>query len=349
MARPRRDNLPVAVALVLSAGVHVIALGPMLSAVRAGADEEPLWTDTTPLESPAERIKLGLDEGVPSSLTWIGFTEYEEHLARLSETEQAAFAEAVPSEAPAPEAPVQPTPEAEPEPEPEAEPAEAEPTELTEAEPAAPEEGAPAEAAPALPAVDLAPLADIAGTVREETDRLFDAATDQLSRAWQSLRQARPRMRANEQSTEPTEPNQSAPPPTPEQPGEARAEKPAEPDATPADRESDATSIVEVDRDQWRAGKPLAAQGLTIITKKPEFQLWTLLTAAPRNPTVEVTFNHLGRVMDVRFARTSGHADVDRAIMLAVFAWRAEGERLSAFKEGETFTESITFLLTRRR
>lgn len=348
MPRHRRDNLPVAFAFTLSVGVHVIALGPMLKAVSASAEDEPLWTDATPLESPAERIQLGLDEGVPSSLTWIGFTEYEEHLARLSETEQAAFAEAVPSEAPAPDMPIEPTPEPEAEPEPAPTP-EPEP----EPNPAAAEEGAPAEAAPALPAIDLAPLADIAGTVREETDRLFDAATDQLSRAWQSLRQARPRPRASEQppesTTEPTEPNDSAPPPTSEQPAESRAETPAAPDATPADRESDATSIVEVDRDQWRAGKPLAARGLTIITKKPEFQLWTLLTAAPRNPTVDITFNHLGRVTDVRFTRTSGHADVDRAIMLAVFAWRAEGERLAAFKEGETFTESITFLLTRRR
>lgn len=340
--RPRRDNLPVGIALFASVLVHLIALGPMLGIVTADRADDPLWTETQPLEAPRDAITLGLDEGVPSSLTWIGYREYEEHLARLSETEQAAFALA---EASTPvEAPPPPEPTAEPE-----QPLATDTEEPAAEEPDAPETGEPAESTPPLPAIDLAPIGDFVGTVREEADRLLDAAQDQLSRAWQSVRQARPRVRAAQETAESTESPDATAPPQPQPPSESPTEKPVEADATPSDRESDATSIIEVQRDQWRAGKPLAARGLTIITRKPEFQTWTLITAAPRNPIVEITFNHAGIVTNARFARSSGHTDVDRAILLAVYGWRAEGERLASIEEGATFTETITFLLTRRR
>ncbi len=346
MIKRAPDNLPLGIAIACSLALHAVAFGPLLMAVSAAPEPEPLWDDASAADTSPDRIPLGLDEGVPSSLTWIGFTEYEKHLAELAETDQAAFTMATAPIVP-PMDMVEPT-DAEPEP---AEPVES--TVLEPAEPGAPEPGNPAESMPALPAVDLAPIGDFVATIRDETDLLFDAAQDQLTRAWQSLRQARPQRRTPAESPEtespPTDETGSTPAEQPVAPPPTDDEPPRDEQATPADRESDATSIITVERDQWQAGKPLAARGLTIITRKPEFQTWTLITAAPRNPTVQITFNHAGQVVDVQFRVSSGHADVDRAIFFAVYGWRAEGQPLSTMKPGETLTETIQFLLTRRR
>src|SRR6185503_3485042 len=48
-----------------------------------------------------------------------------------------------------------------------------------------------------------------------------------------------------------------------------------------ADKESDASSIVTVPRDQWRLGKPLAGRGIELKPRRPEFTDLMRITSAP--------------------------------------------------------------------
>jgi hypothetical protein len=89
---PLRDNVVLFLALVLSVGVHVVAL-PLVY------DKKPPMTFLPPskathLETPRNEppdIELGIDESKESTLTWIGYEEYEEQKARFANVEQAAM------------------------------------------------------------------------------------------------------------------------------------------------------------------------------------------------------------------------------------------------------------------
>jgi hypothetical protein len=89
--------LGLVVSLLLHAGVLVPALIGVMTADptnpgRLMARFEPEDFLPPPEELPDDSVKLGIDESTESSMTWIGYDEYEEHLAALAETEQAAAA-----------------------------------------------------------------------------------------------------------------------------------------------------------------------------------------------------------------------------------------------------------------
>jgi TonB family protein len=93
-----------------------------------------------------------------------------------------------------------------------------------------------------------------------------------------------------------------------------------------ADKEAIATSIKQAV--EYRNGRVLAGQGLDIRTVRPEFSTYTQLTALPRIPVVEITFDTAGRVKNVRLIQSSGYKDVDEPILNAVWAWTAKGKQL---------------------
>lgn len=138
-------------------------------------------------------------------------------------------------------------------------------------------------------------------------------------------------------SEEPADPTpKPAPPASPPSPQPAPSPAPgANPQPAPAgdpgeqsDKEADATSIKQaVD---YRNGRVKAGEGLDIRTVKPEFSNYTVLTALPRVPVVEITFNTKGRVKNVRIVQSSGYKDVDEPILNAVWAWSAKGKQLEA-------------------
>ncbi len=106
------------------------------------------------------------------------------------------------------------------------------------------------------------------------------------------------------------------------------------PDSGPgdlADRESEATTTREVIRAQ--PGKPVAAKGVQIRTVRPRFSNYILVTAAPRDAVVLVSFGRDGRVVNVTLLRSSGVSDVDRPVIDAVYNWTAAGERIRALPE----------------
>lgn len=95
-----------------------------------------------------------------------------------------------------------------------------------------------------------------------------------------------------------------------------------------SERESDATSLK--DPINVRLGRPAAAEGLEIVTKRPEFSVTTQLTSYPsRNPRLKVTFNRDGRVSKAQFIEPTGLSDIDDPVLHAVYRWTARGEALS--------------------
>jgi len=125
---------------------------------------------------------------------------------------------------------------------------------------------------------------------------------------------------------------------------EARAARP-QPDPAPgepapspgnAEREADAFSIEEPVEIEW--GKPVAAEGLEILTrtKGPDYSAYTRVSARPKPPLLEITFSKAGRVESVDIMRSSGYEDVDRPLTDAVYTWRARGERLDSLADAGT-------------
>ncbi|MBX3402919.1 MAG: hypothetical protein KF699_05835 [Phycisphaeraceae bacterium] len=114
-----------------------------------------------------------------------------------------------------------------------------------------------------------------------------------------------------------------------------------------SERESNAVSremAIEV-----RPGRPAAAEGLEIITRRPEFSRVTRLMAAPaRNPRLRVTFDREGLVRHVEFIETTGIRDVDDPVQHAVYRWTARGRALSELPLGDPragVTITVTILL----
>jgi TonB family protein len=93
-----------------------------------------------------------------------------------------------------------------------------------------------------------------------------------------------------------------------------------------SDKQSDAVS--KTDHVEVCPGRPAAAQGLDITTRRPEFTNLTRITARPRSPVVRVRFDRRGRVAEASITSSSGYADVDEPVLNAIYLWRAKGKRL---------------------
>ena len=169
-----RERYIIWIALVASIGIHLFILLPGL--VEASTAAKRVEEDTAVVnksefkreEEEEEKLELGIDESEASTLTWIGYKEYQEHMARLAEVEQAELqaGAAMPVSGGAPPAPEVPqvTPQQptepttqtqEPSPEAAMEPAQdqeiasnAQPQDATPAPQASPESSTPSEAPP---------------------------------------------------------------------------------------------------------------------------------------------------------------------------------------------------------
>jgi TonB family protein len=122
--------------------------------------------------------------------------------------------------------------------------------------------------------------------------------------------------------------SKSPPPAATPQPGAKPTPIPAGDPGEKADKEADATSIKQAV--VYRNGRVRAGEGVDIKTVRPEFSSFTVLTALPRAPVVEITFTTKGKVKSVRMLQSSGYKDVDEPILNAVWAWSAKGKKLEA-------------------
>jgi hypothetical protein len=349
-ARPR--NLPLLVGLLASVAMHMMAILPLFRAAMAAKtppyavfarfDPDDFARDPEEEPEPPEML-LGIDtpEDRPT-MTWIGHREYEEHLARLADVEQAAFTtDAAVAGQQTPEsadgrgaAPAPEPPEAQPEQEqqPEREPETPEPVEEPELSPAD------------LLAIESlfralgetpAPVA-----VREETET-EEAPERRETETEDWLDELRKIVERVERSAE-AEPAPKTPP------GNAPVAG-AEPNpGEQADQESDATSVVEIPLDELKPGKPIARQGLALHPRRPSFTDLVRVTAAAGNPLVEIRFAKSGKPDRATILESSGDRRIDHAIESSLYRWRASGPPLDALAADGHVDIRIRILLNRR-
>jgi TonB family protein len=125
--------------------------------------------------------------------------------------------------------------------------------------------------------------------------------------------------RRAEAAQQPASQRGAAAPPMP--PGGDGAQRIAE----PSEAESDASSLK--DPIEVHLGRPAAADGIQIVTRRPAFTLLTRVTAAPKNPVLSVWFDRSGTVVDVQILESSGVRDVDEPVVNATYQWQGKGER----------------------
>ncbi len=103
-----RSIIPLVLGFVTSVLAHVAVIVPLLVAIMTASGWQSVRLDTAfdpedfkaPEQEPDQddEVHLGIDARTPSSFTWIGYEEYQEHLAVLAEVEQAANSPAAPAE-----------------------------------------------------------------------------------------------------------------------------------------------------------------------------------------------------------------------------------------------------------
>ena len=325
---PRRASTAVLLGLAVSLALHASILLPGLINVMSGEVEpmRALRADFNPEDFMAgiepDQVKLGIEESTASTMTWIGFEDYQEHLAAIADVEQAAF---------------QTTPTG------------------SEASPAAtPTESPPPAPDPQDPQVDPSTSPD----PFDELEAWFDAeegegpelgeptSPDARSQALEDIIERLEKMMENTVETERPEPAPKPQEPAPPEPAPAQPQPAGQP-GVQSDQESDATSTVEVTMEQLTLGRPLAAQGLQLKPRKPVFTTLTLLTAIPANPKAELRFRRDGKPARVRLLESSGDSRIDEAVLNSLYRWRAAGKKLRELERNETIPIQIRIMLRR--
>jgi hypothetical protein len=370
--------MTVLFALAVSLLVHgfLLALVPVSGREVANARaEQPVAVLLEPPDEPPpspEDVTLGLDAKLPPSLTWLGFTEFLKHAGPLAEVEQAEFSpDPAGAESREPPQEAQPPMDAEPPPVPEPPVQEESPTEQAEESveespqelPAPPNvgertptAGVPEESPKQAPTqveeiTDLPdgelPLA-IEGPTPAETVQWIQSLQEAIE---QALRESKAEpIEHSEDAEAPKKPDAS---PSTAQPQPQPAVPPQPPpgpvgQGDMADKESDPSSIIEVPKEQWERGRPIATQGLELKPRKPHFTILTMITSAPCNPLCEIIFGGDGVPTRARLLTGSCDSRVDEGILNSLYGWRATGESLKKLQNGQTVTIQIRLILSRR-
>ena len=373
----RRVNSALLASLAASLVLHATVLVPMwMLAMNTSSPASAVDGLSDTVESPDKQPDLGLVALNPSSLTWVGYDRYEEHIAALAEFEQAAFTEHPGDGDMDPLAPVADQPPVD---SPlvmdqpvegdgqslhamvaeraEAEPSEAEPNEASEAEasdadvqPQSPLEETPEQVLEAL----TPPAAPVEVVVVQPAVVPPDSSPGELSwvRALVELFEGLPTPSPGEPAAAPTERQSSsegeAEPESTEAQQPATATSSGETPKPLSDRESDAFSTIDADSRHWRDGQPLAAHGIEVKPQKPHFTVLQRITASPGNPLVVIRFQADGTPASAEVRQSSGSVSVDASIESSLYRWRASGEAIEALGDEETFDVTIRIVLNPR-
>ena len=339
----RADRTVLSLAIIVSLLVHAVILLPALVAA-ATADggmtdlEHELHDETRP-EDEEPQEALGLDDSEVSTMTWVGYDTYQEHLAELSEFDQAEFVNA------------------------------SSPTRsVNQGQQPAPQPGQPAQQG-GQPATKSSPTPPGGGA---PIDGLGKQSGGQPSTGEGPLSSADPGA-ATEPSTnpKPAEDNESSDStkkpdtpnpkdtPTPEQPGEAPtsggggspadpSDEPTPPEPNASKKESDATSTISVPRENWISGRPLASQGLELTPKKPVLTSLQSLGGAA-NMLVVIRFAATGKPKEAEILQSSGSYGIDTSVLASLYRWRAKGERLKDLSETGIIEVKLELIMSRKR
>ena len=341
----QRPIIPLVFGLVASVLAHLAIIVPLLVAImtasgwqsvrlEAAFDPED-FKEQEPLQD--DEVRLGIDAPNPSSFTWIGYEEYQEHLAMLAEAEQAANS---------------PLP-----------PGQISPADLVDAldhgETQLDEQESPVDAGKA--AARLAKLLELfenpLSSPKRTDDQPDTTVTDRtsLQGALASLDELlKKAMEETSQSPlanpeDPTTPSDSGEVEVVNEPQPKQTRPTTPTSGNASEMESDPTSKLEVPLADIKLGKPIAGPGLQIKPRRPSFTMLTMLTAAPGNPFVEIRFPRSGRPVLAQILESSGDSRVDEAILNSLYRWRAHGEQLEALGDGQSIPVRLRIVLVRPR
>ena len=396
----KKTSISFGTALIVSIVAHamiVTGVFVMVQHARAGANDARSIEDevTPPPPPPPPEQVLGIDSSDAKTMTFIGYEEYEKHLARLSKVEQAEMqvnpnGGRPPSQPPQP--PSQPTtppaaqpptaalppaepndPEDTPAPAPKPQPASTVAPDTASEEPETSGQEQPQPDATVRPVREPEPV-NAPDTGKEPADTISEApGTSEEETPTEPVDTPKPAPEEPETEPQPETADETEPPekptpaedvetseeadspdkPTPprpapqpsEEPDPSPSPNPGEPGET-ADKEAEASSLVDVPESLWRQGKPLAAQGLDIKTRRPNIPLVTWLSLRPCcSPVVEIDFLSDGKPRQASLLSSSGDRDLDEYIKDALYRWRASGEPLKSLKGEETRRVRLKLLL----
>ena len=263
------ERFTILVALVLSIVIHIV-LVPNIFAHRISASALE-QTKSTHLETPEreDEERLGIDESKTSTLTWIGYEEYELHRAQVSTVEQAATTTSQPEPTPA---------------------------------------------------------------VLDMLQELQEPATSFAEQLLQAIGELHISI-----------PTRSLPPiesPVVEVPKEEVIEVVEEnndEDGVKSDSDSIPTSIIRVNKDMWKSGKPLAGEGVILKPRKPSFTSQQMVSNSPSDLLVELHIDSDGKPSDVVLLVGTGSHSIDRTLIASLYRWRASGEHIDSMTEGDVF------------
>ena len=142
----------------------------------------------------------------------------------------------------------------------------------------------------------------------------------------------------------------SPPPPPSIRPAptaELAVESEITPVAEPAELESDATSIVEVPRESWKTGRPVAGEGIILRPRRPSFTAHQSITNASGGFIATLVIDHRGRPTDVQVVKGTGSTSIDRSLVASLFRWRATGERVEHISGDGTIDITIHISFSR--
>lgn len=308
---PLLRQFPVLIGLLVSVVAHAWLFVPMLAAMLRGPVLLPISSVAlTPAPADtAPRVQLGIEQSPAATLAWVGYDTYEEHLARLSEQDQAAFELDPGHPAPLRRQPMPPT--------------------------ATTQTPSPPTYAPSLQSI----LAELS---RRMMPNMPQVATSEHAAAL-------PRIPASDlptvdeiaialppPSSEPATVSDTAPPDAP-----ARPDSPGE----EADKQSDPTSTIETPLDNIRIGKPLAAAGLELFPRRPDFTTLQRMSAWPANPLCLIQFDATGTPRHATLLEGTGDGRIDDALLASLYSWRAKGPPLEALNDPDTIDVTIRIVL----
>jgi hypothetical protein len=332
-------------------------------------------------ESTPEPEALGIEQSDAETLTWIGYEEYQEHLARLSEVEQAAMlaspvaggggtpppsrprsspsTPAIPtanlplSAAPTSTAPAPETSEAE---------VILDPKIVTEPKTRPTVDPEPVESE----TIDEATTSDAEATPDPSTrpdkeTTTSEVAPEEPTSVPPADEQSEPETDEKPVPTTEADPGpapEPTPTPTPEADGDegdtkgdatGEGDGPGEPapeSGNDADKDAEATSLIEVPASEWKQGKPLAARGLNITTRRPTIPVTSWLSYRPKyNPVARIEFDRTGKPKRASLVVRSQEPDLDERLIDMLYRWRAKGSRLKQLTGDQTVTIELQLLL----
>lgn len=340
------ERTRLGIGLAVSCLVNSLLIVPGLTADTGSNDDDSLLGDEVQPpdfmpEPPEDEVTLGIEESEASTLTWIGYEQYREHMAKLSELEQAQFVAGGAADGGG----GNPAPTSTPSQQPTTTPTEPQPEEDT---PEPRPEQAPLPQAP-----------DATMPVPSETDKQGEAE------------------KPSETPSDVPSPQKPAQKPTPQQPPQPPAPKggdnaptpgPPKPQAGPSatgaedlppvpnasDRDSDATAIHPVN--VKRPGGPVAAQGLEVRTFRPKLTPYEELQFGRISIVAKLEFDRLGKPKRISLGTPDPRSKTMRwqpansmsgylgKVITSLYRWRASGKDLKGLTGDETIP--IVFELT---